>query len=102
MKLVSEWDPILTDRMTEYCLVRLNDHNLEFKNLSGVTVTFDSKIIPQLRAILKRLDENECIPGFEENSPEAFFERCHTIAQQLDKDRTSDVLPFVVLESMKL
>ena len=56
--LQSEWDPILTPKLSEYAWVRLNDNMLEIKlaACSDITTMLDSRAIPQLIKALSRLE----------------------------------------------
>jgi hypothetical protein len=56
--LQSEWDPILTPKLSEYAWLRVNNNRLELKlaTYKDIVVTLDSKAIPQLIKILSRLE----------------------------------------------
>ena len=57
--MTSEWDPILTPKLTEYAWLRVNDSKLEIKmaNHPTYTIVMDAKAIPQMIKILERLDK---------------------------------------------
>lgn len=57
MKIVSDWDPILTPNMHEYALIRLAENMLQIKLHSGYVVNLDAKAIPQLIKSLTRLEK---------------------------------------------
>ena len=57
MKIISEWDPVLTPNMHVYALIRLAENMLQIKLHSGYVVNLDSKAIPQLIKILTRLEK---------------------------------------------
>ena len=57
MKIISEWDSILTPNMHKYALVRLAENILQIKLHSGYVVTLDARAIPQLIKILTRLEK---------------------------------------------
>ena len=57
--MTSDWDPILTPKLSEYAWMRVNEENLEIVMCRHpeLTITFDAKVIPQMIKILERMNK---------------------------------------------